>query len=120
MSVTYTETIAVYRPTQQVNSDLSVSPTAVAYVDTIPMNLHRGTEHSRSTVNNLGIYNVTTGYAFTSIDNASKIGDRYVLADQLGQYWVVHGVPAYRSRFAQTAHLRAAITLLKIKPLGIP
>ena len=125
----YTETVTVYKPSQTISTDLSVAPGAVVLVGTIKGNLHRGTEHSRATINNLGIFNVTTGYFFTAASNFPLLGDRYILqvtlTDENGvaigsQLWVVHGVPAVRTRFAVTSHLRAAITLLLVKPVGIP
>lgn len=120
MPVPYTETLTVYRPTQTIAADLNVLPGAVALVDDINANIHRGTQKSRDAATALGIFNVQSGNLYTSVDNAGKIGDRYVISDQKGATWVVRGIPSVRDRFPATAHVKALVTLLRMKPVGVP
>lgn len=117
----FTETLTVYRPTQAVSAtDLSVLPAAVSLVGTITGNLHRGTASATAAAQSLGVFNVQPAELYTGPENAANVGDRYVIADQRGQYWVVHGVPSVRTRFAATGHVKAICTLMKVKVVGIP
>jgi len=117
----YDEEFTAYAPTQAVNAaDLTVKPAAVVLVGSFLGTLLRQTYKSVQAATALGLYNVISGDFFTSVDKAGLTGDRYVLADAYGQYWVIHGPPAIRRRFDETKHVKALVTLLNVKPLGIP
>lgn len=123
MAGQYTDLCTLYKPTQSVDPvSLSVVPTAVVLVGTILGNLHRNTENALAAISSLGIYNVTPGHFYTSIDNAPILTNRCVLKIPTGtdiQYWAVVGKPAYRARFGATAHLKAIMILLNSPPLGV-
>ena len=121
MAVPYTETLTAYKPNQAINAaDLNVLASAVTLVGTITANIHRGTEAASQAAYTLGIVNAQAGTLYTSVDNAAKIGDRYVFADQFGDLWVVRGRVDIRRRFPATAHIKALVTLLLVKPAGVP
>jgi len=116
----FKENLTVYRPAQTMNSsDLSALPAAVVLVGTIKGNLHRMTGSATAGAQSLGLFNVQAAELFTGVDNDGSVGDRYVIADERGQYWVVHGLPSVRNRFPATAHVKAICTLLKVKLAGV-
>jgi hypothetical protein len=121
MTMPLTETVDIYKHNAAILANLNVVPAAYTLQKAgAKCNIHRGTPESQDEVMALGLNQGQSGYAFFAVSEKDNLGDRYILLDEQSDAWLIRVVPVVRNRFPQTAHVKCLVTLLTVKPGGIP
>lgn len=119
----FTETADIYAPGHASLADGNLVPTAVTLSALAEhCNIHRNTQRAMEQAMALGVWNGQAAEMFLAVESASKVGDRYVVADELGDFWVIAARPSVRNRFPETAHVKCLLVRIPpgAKPDGLP
>ena len=127
----YTQQVSVWAEADGTTPTGDQVPLAVTLVTPpgwagLPCSLHEGIKEAADQAYSLGYLNVTSGYCYCPPEWGALIPLRAILLDPvnldpLGNHkaWIVRHTFT-RNRFPGTAHTRLLVTLITVRPDGLP
>ena len=131
MPAIYTQTVTVWLAsfsTLTTDDEVPLAATLVTPPGTAGLrcNIHEGIKEAEDMTYALGVLNTTSAFAYMSPENGALIPLRAILLDtiHIDQYgfhkaWMVRHTIT-RDRFPATRHTRLLLTLLTVRPDGLP
>ena len=87
----------------------------------MPCNIHRGDPKAAYEVSAMGHMPLQASYGYFHPAYAPWLqSGRSVLMTATGESYRIMNIPSFRSRFAQTAHVKCLLNLYLVGPQGIP
>lgn len=120
----FTELSSLYITPSIIGTDYNIVPD-VAHLapncSAMPCNIHRGDPNAAYEVGAMGFVPRQAAYGYFHPSYAAWLqSGRSVLMTTTGESYRIMNIPSFRSRFAQTAHVKCLLNLYLTVPDGIP
>ena len=115
------EPVSIYQTAVRTLDDGNVVPTSATLSSSgVACNIHRGSSRVQAQAQALGIYATEVAMAYFDVASYGQLKVHWIVLDADNVPWMIRSRPVKRTRFAATGHVNCILSLLSVRPPGLP